>query len=404
MATSQIRKCCIIAFLALVINGVGTIRAEEPDTLRSRNNFVYSGSFQAGRVQSSNLFWKKMNATDEEAGEFAALSFQILRQTTGKRLWEQYYRYPRYGVGLYVARFFNNKYLSTPIAIYGAYKAPIKQWNKLSLNYNAGFGVTLNWESFNPSESNYNISLGAELTSYINAGLFLSYEISPRFDLSLGYNFTHFSNGAMKIPNFGLNTSAPEITLEYRINRFEPPKIKPMIPPYIKNTSIDFSFYGGEKNVIYPECDLDTATTFNGIFYPVFGLNAIIYRQINYKSKFGIGMTVGYDGSKNAIVTLVNGKPDPDQSLRKENITLSIYPSYELVFNRISLFAQPSFYIIKHQTTYSRPTFFTRVGAKYKLYENLYAGLGLHSYNYHIADFVEWTIGYQIPLSKKPRK
>lgn len=402
MSIFQIKKIHVITILILIFNGIDTISAEESDTLSNKNTFVYSGFFEGGRVQSSNIFWKQMNATDEELGEFTALSFQILKQTTGEKLWEQYYRYPRYGVGIYLARFFNNKYLSTPIAIYGAYKAPLKKWDKLSLNYVAGFGVTLNWESFNPTESNYNISLGAELSSYINAGLFLSYEISPHFDLGLGYSFTHFSNGAMKIPNFGLNTSSPRISLEYRINRFEPPKIKSIIPPYIRNTVIDFSVYGGEKNVIYPECDIDTAATFNGIYYPVFGLNTVLYRQVNYKSRFGIGMTLGYDGTKNAIVSINEGKPDPDQSLRKENITLSIYPSYELVFNKISLYAQPNFYLIKHQTTYKRPTFFTRVGVKYHFGENLYVGLGLHSYNYHVADFVEWTIGYQIPFSKKP--
>jgi len=401
MSVFKIIKCYMITFLALILSEISTIRAEEQDTLNKKNNFIYSGFLQDGRIMSSNRFLKQMNATDEELGEFTAVSFQLLKQTTGKSLWEQYYRYPQYGVGFYAARFFHNKYLSVPVALYGTYKAPIKKWDKLSLNYNAGLGLTFNWESFNPAESNYNISLGAELSSYIDAGVFLSYEISPHLDLGFGYSFTHFSNGAMRIPNYGLNTLAPRISLEYRISRFEPPKAKSVIPPYIKKTSIDFSFYGGEKNVIYPECNTDTATIFNGIYYPVFGLNVILYRQISYKSKIGIGMTVGYDGSKNSVVSLVRDMPVPDQSFRKENVTLSIYPSYEQVFEKISLFAQPSFYIIKHQTTYPRPTFFARIGFKYQLVENIYTGLSLHSYNFHKSDFIEWTIGYQMPLSKR---
>ncbi|HEY5499453.1 MAG TPA: acyloxyacyl hydrolase [Bacteroidales bacterium] len=394
-------NCWMITFLFLALNGLNTLKAETKDTITKKNNFVYSVYYQSGSVQSSNPFLKKLNATDEELGEFRTVSFSVLKQTTGKKLWEQYYNYPRYGVGINVSRFFNNNYLSTPIAIHGAYEAPIKRWNKLSLNYEAAFGMTLNWESFNKAEKNYNISIGAAVTSYINAGLFLSYEISPHFDLGFGYGFTHYSNGAMKIPNFGLNTLAPKISLEYVINRFDPPKTKLFIPPYIKNTTIEFSFYGGEKNVIYPEINLDTATSFNGIYYPVFGLNAVLYRQINYKSKIGLGLSVGYDGSKNAVVSLKNGNPYPDQSLRKENVLLSIYPSYELVFDKISLYVQPSFYLIKNQTTYQRPTFFTRVGVKYRLWDNLYTGIGLHSYNVHKADFLEWTVGYQIPVSKK---
>jgi len=390
-----------MVFFSLILNGVNTIRAEEPDTLINNNNLIFSGSLQSGRVLSTNYFLKLFNASNEENSEFVALSFQVLKQMTGNNLWEQKYRYPLCGVGIYVARFFNYNYLSTPVSIYGAYKAPIKRWNKLSLNYDAGIGLAFNWESYNPTEGNYNISFGSELSSYIDAGLFLSYEISPHFDLGLGYNFSHFSNGAMKIPNSGLNILAPKISLEYRINRFEPPKTKPEIPTYIKNSSIDLSFYGGEKSVFYPESDLDTARTFDGLYYPVFGINAILNRQINYKSKVGIGMTLGYDGSKNSIITLVNGKPNHDQSLRKENITLCLLTSYELVFDKLSFYAQPSLYIIKHETTYKRPSFFGQIGIKYQLGENLFAGLGLHSYKFHHADFLEWTIGYHIPLLKK---
>jgi len=404
MRPFQMTKCYIIAFIVLVISDINKISAEEKDTIDTKKYVVYTGFFESGRVQSSNQFLKKLNATGEELGEFTALSFQILKQTTGKELWEQYYQYPKYGIGIYGARFFQNNYLSTPIALYGTYEAPLKKWNKLSLNYNAGFGVTFNWESYNPVENNQNISLGAVLTSYIDAGLSLSYEISPHFDFGVGYSFTHFSNGAMKIPNFGLNTMAPRFSLKYIVNRFESPKVKPIFPPYIQNTTLDLSVYGGEKNVIYPDQNIDTASVFNGLYYPVFGINAILYRQINYKSKIGIGMTMSYDGTKNAVVDVVRGLPDPDQSLRKENITLSIYPSYELVFNKIALFAQPSFYIIKHQTTYMRPLFYARVGFKYQLSNNLYTGLALHSYNAHKADHIEWTMGYRIPLSKMSDK
>jgi len=400
----QMTKYCIITFIVLFISGINKIKAENKDTLNTNKNLVYSVFFESGRVQSSNLFLKKLNATGEDLGEFTALSFQILKQTTGKKLWEQYYNYPKYGIGLYGARFFQKNNLSTPIALYGTYEAPLKKWNKLSLNYNGGFGVTFNWESYNPAENNQNISLGAFLTSYIDAGLSLSYEISPHFDFGVGYSFTHFSNGAMKIPNFGLNTMAPRFSLKYIINRFEPPKVKPVIPPYIQNTSLDLSVYGGEKNVIYPDQNIDTASVFNGLYYPIFGINAILYRQINYKSRIGIGMTMSYDGTKNAVVEMVKGLPDPDQSLRKDNITLSIYPSYELVFNRIALFAQPSFYILKHQTTYMRPLFYVRVGFKYQLSKNIYTGLALHSFNAHKADHIEWTIGYQIPLTKMSDK
>jgi hypothetical protein len=383
--------------MLLIIAGIGQLHAEAPDSAKSYR-YLYSSFLEAGRVQTSNVFLQQNSANNEEFGEFTAFSFRIMKQTTGKKLWEKYYNYPSYGVGIFFAKFFEKTYLSTPISIYGTYKQVLYKWDKLNLNYNAGFGVTLNWESYNPTEYNYNISIGATLTSYINAGMYLTYELSPTIDLGLGYSFTHFSNGAMKIPNFGLNTSVPRITVDYIPHRFTPPKIKAQIPRYERKTFVNLSVYGGEKNVLYPEADMDTTTQFYGISYPVFGVNAIIYRQLGYISRVGIGFTLGYDGSKNSSVQLENGKPDPNQHLKGSNITLSIYPSYEWVFNKVSLFAQPSFYLIKNQTTYQRPTFFTRVGINYRILPNTYMGIGLHSYNYHIADFLEWTVGHQFPL------
>lgn len=397
MSAFPIRKSYIFTFLALVLGGMTSIRAEEQDTLNKKNNLVYAGFLQGGRVKSNNPFLLR-NPDDKELGEFTALSFQLLRQTTGKSCWEQYYRYPRYGLGVIVSRFFHNEYLCTPITIYSVFQAPLIQWKKLSLNYETGIGLTFNWKSYNPAEGNYNISLGAPLTSYIDGAISLRYELTPHFDLGIGYSFTHFSNGAMKIPNFGINIYSPRISINYQINRFEPPLKKPVIPPLIKNTTLDISIYGGEKNVIYPECNVDTATEFNGIYYPEFGISTIIYRQLNYKLKVGIGMTLGYDGSKNSIVTLKNGRPDPDQSLRKENITFCIFPSFDLDFDKISAYAQPSFYLIKNETTYPRPDFFIRVGINYKLSEHLYIGPGLRSYRFHNADFIEWTVGYKMPL------
>lgn len=395
--SKNITKVIFVSF-AFILSSFSLINAEENDTLSIKNNTVYSGFFQEGTIIPTNTFLRLMNINNEEFSEFDALSFQITKQTYGKESWEQYFGYPTYGIGIFVARFYNSKYLSLPISVYGVFKAPIKRWDNLSLNYNAGFGFTANWESFNPAENNYNISFGTTLSTYIDFGISLNYKISSHVDLGAGFSLTHFSNGAMKVPNSGLNTLAPKISLDYYVNRLDHPKIKPSLTPCIKNTYLDFSIYGGEKSVYYPDINTDTTSVFDGLYYPVFGLNTIINRQISHKSLVGFGMTLGYDGTKNAVVNMIEGKPKTDLSYRKENITLAIYPSYELLIHQLSFYVQPCFYIIKHQTTYKRPTFFARIGLKYHFKDNLYATLGLHAYNFSHADFLEWTIGYRIPF------
>jgi hypothetical protein len=372
--------------------------AEKPDTLKISRNLIFSGYAQYGDVLATNPYLKTASSLANATNEFAAISFQLLKQTTGEKLWEQKFGFPRYGIGIYSATFFNNNQFGTPIALYGVFKAPFKRWNKFSLNYEAGFGFTFNWESFNPSENNYNISMGAAESVFIDLGANLCYELSPHFDLGFGYSFTHFSNGALKSPNFGLNTFSPKISIEYRINRFKPQLSNQPIPSYIKNTSIDFSIFGGAKNVIFKGNNVDTITKYKGVYYPVYGFTTVINRQVNYKSKLGFGMALSYDGSYNSTIFVDNGELEPTEGFHGSKLSLSIFPSYELVINKLSVVIQPGFYVFRKKSTNKEPASYQRLGLHYQLGTNLFAGICLRAYSYHVSNFIEWTLGYRLAL------
>jgi hypothetical protein len=398
-----ILKLAICFFLLWLFN-FNMVKAEKADTLKIKKSFVVSGYAQYGEVLATNPYLKQANTLNNATNEFAALSFQLLKQTTGAKVWEQKFGYPRYGFGIYSASFFNNNLFGTPIALYGVFKAPFKRWNKFSLNYEAGFGFTFNWEAFNPSENNFNISLGADQSVFIDLGANLSYELSPHFDLGFGYSFTHFSNGALKSPNFGLNTFSPKISLEYRINGFNPHLSQQSISPFIKNTSIDFSIFGGAKNVIYKGNDVDTITKYKGVYYPIYGFTTVINRQVNYKSKLGVGMSLSYDGSYNSTVFVDNGELEPTEGFHGNKLSLSIFPSYELIINKLSVVIQPGFYVFRKHSSNKEPATYQRLGLHYQFGSNLFAGINLRAYNYHVSDFIEWTIGYRLDLQKKADK
>ncbi|MHB9140716.1 MAG: acyloxyacyl hydrolase [Paludibacter sp.] len=376
--------------------------AQNHDSLQIKKNYLISGFVQYGKILATNAFLRKTFLNENAVEEFAAFSLQFMKQTTGKKKWEQAYGFPRYGLGVYSASFFNKNGLGNPIAVYGIFKAPFYRWNKLSLNYEAGFGYTFNWESFSLIENNYNPSFGAEQSFFIDLGVSLEYQISRHYDLSLGYDFTHFSNGALKSPNSGLNIYSPKLSLNYRLNPFNPEQLKKPIFPYIKNTTIDFLVFGGTKNVIYLNSNaVDTTTKYLGVYYPVYGLSAVINRQLDYKSKVGIGIGLSYDGSNNSTVIVNNGKLEPQVGFQANRLALSIFASYELVIDQLSLVVQPGFYILRYQTTNLKPIAYQRLGLQYQFRKCLFAGLFLHAYNYHISDYLEWTLGYRISIPKK---
>jgi hypothetical protein len=351
--------------------------------------------YQNGYVFATNDFLRGNNVEAEKINAFQAFSLKYSKQTTGKHQWEQKFNYPNWGIGIYIADFYNPEEIGNPIALFGYFNAPFIRWDKLSFNYEIGFGATFNWKSFNPISNQYNVAIGAGESFLIDAGLNLSYPIFKHFDLIAGFSFTHFSNGAIKKPNYGINTLAPKLSLKYNIDQnisFEQhsyPKFKP-------EDEFLISVFGGVKNVVYDSLNIDLAEKYEGIFFGVFGISATYNKQISFKSKIGLGMTFSYDGSLDAQLAIEDGDLEQVNGPIGNKLQVSIYPSYELVVNKLSLILQPAFYLYRKKLKNQSPTFHQRIGLKYHFTKNLFIGITLRDYAFHVSDYIEWNVGYRI--------
>jgi hypothetical protein len=47
---------------------------------------------------------------------------------------------------------------------------------------------------------------------------------------------------------------------------------------------------------------------------------------------------------------------------------------------------------------------YQRIGLKYHIFENIFAGINVRAYDFSIADYIEWNIGYRIKWQKSYRK
>lgn len=368
-------------------------------TEKQKNNFLNNlsvgGMYQNGYVFPTNDFIKGYNAEKDTIDAFQSFSLKFSKQTTGENQWEQLFNYPNWGIGISVYDFYNPEEIGTPVALYGFFNAPFKRWDKLSLNYELGFGATFNWKSFDPITNKYNIAIGAEQSFLIDAGLNLQYNLTRHLDFEAGFSLTHFSNGALKSPNKGLNTIAPKISLKYNFDDC-PIFKKQEIPVYNKENEWLVSIFGGTKNVIFDSVSIDVIEKFEGLNFPVFGLSTAFNRQVGYKTKIGIGMTYTYNGSVNAQVAVDNNELEIINNNFSEKLQISIYPSYELVVDRISIILQPAFYIYRKKLKNQTPVFHQRIGIKYHFTNNFFAGITLRDYEFHVSDFIEWNLGYRL--------
>ncbi len=377
----------------------------KPDTTRvaagsASPKFALQAMYQNGYVFASNPFLKGVNAESVRINSFQAFSLKLSLQTTGKKSWEQSYNYPQYGMGLYMADFFKHREIGVPFGLYGFFNAPFKRWNRLVFNYELGFGATFNWKSFNPVTNQYNVSIGAGEAFLIDAGLNLQYRLFKRVEVQFGFSLTHFSNGALKEPNFGFNTIAPKLSIKYNFYDL-PDFISHPIPKYSPSGEWLFALYGGAKNVIFDSLNAALLEKYEGVYYPVFGFSVTFNRQLNYKSKIGVGITLTYDGAVNAQAAVDAGEVETAGGKFGDKILVSIYPSYELVIHKVSVILQPAFYLYRKKLLNQSPVFHQRVGLKYHVTDHIFLGITLVAYKFHISDFIEWNIGYRLNWSSK---
>jgi hypothetical protein len=390
--------------IIIILNNIycNTLNANVLQTSDTTWKDIYITSlayYQQGRVLPTNAFVDGNNLRHLPINYYYAASIQLFRQTTGDKLWEQLYRYPRYGIGFYSVRFDDTRELGSPSAIYGVLDIPVIRWNNLSFNLDFGLGLTFNWES--SGEDKYNIALGAEESTYIDAGPSVEYNFKNGLLLDIGASFTHFSNGDLKKPNYGINNFGTKISLGYNFFKTEKAFKQIEVPEFIKRSDVELMFLTGWENILYNGNDVDSATKNKGVYYPSIGFSATFNRQVSYKSKFGVGIMLGYMGAANSSIDVINGKLEDNDASFREGFELSIFPSYELIINRLTLLIQPGFYVYRAKYEGRTPTAYQRVGIKYDVYKDISIGINLRAYDYNVSDYIEWTLGYRLPVIRR---
>lgn len=245
-------------------------------------------------LQGENERWEPIRSS------FAAhlkYSFQFRPNTCADRIYGGAYQ----GFGLAATTFGDKKQLGDPISFYMFQGARIVRFiPSLSLNYEWNFGLSVGWKPYDNDYNSYNGAVGSRMNAYINAGIYLNWTFSRYFDLIIGGDFTHFSNGNTKFPNAGINTAGAKIGLVYNMNRdakdVAGALFRPVVPRFPRHISYDLVLFGSwrRKGVYWGEKQIASPGS-----YPVAGFNFAPMYNLGYKIRVGASLDGVYDGSAN---------------------------------------------------------------------------------------------------------
>ncbi|AZA60754.1 hypothetical protein EG340_06745 [Chryseobacterium indoltheticum] len=379
--------------------------SQELDTVR-RSNLQGSVSMQFGKFLGTNDYLKELKHR-----EFIGASAELTVQTDGSQEWHKRFGRPYYGGGIVAFDFLKNSDMGRPFAIYGTFGGAIKETSTHSWNYNTSGGFAFNWTPFDQEKGYLNQTFGSSVSVYISFGANYKYYLSKHLDLGLGLNFTHFSNGALKLPNKGMNTFNSQLSLTYHFDerQFAP---KDTLSVFDKYSTLDVNVFGGVRHSIFygkdegfSYDDVDLIDKFKGRYYENLGIETVYHRQVTYKSSLGLGIGLMYDEDYNhKFYQDENGKIQTTKRFQNDQLLLNIFPSYRLSISKFAIQIQPGFYLFKKpiDKRYDKTIFYQRVGFQYTIGKNLLIGIGLRSFIFHKADYIEWRLGYRIFNKKNP--
>ncbi len=155
-------------------------------------------------------------------GLSTGFDINVTWQTHGLKKWHQFQNYPKIGGGLMVFKLGERDTMGNAYGIHYNITIPLIKKKNFGLDFQFASGFALLDRPFNRISNPNNNAIGSKLNVIAHMKFISDYQIRPNLKLNFGGSFTHFSNGAAQLPNFGINIGSAMLGLTYTPNPVEP--------------------------------------------------------------------------------------------------------------------------------------------------------------------------------------
>ena len=308
------------------------------------------------------------------AGE---ISFVL--HTNGKKDWHKAFNYPTIGATLIGASVGNEKILGTFWGSYAFIEFPFLKTKHYQLSGKLGNGLALGTKVYDPQTDPKNSVVSTHLNALVCFGLQNRFTFN-RSQFAIGLDLTHFSNGAFKVPNIGINMPFLSIGYGYRFKSTEKDTTNKITLPF--------------RKILY---GLSTIYSHKEIF-PT-GLGKLPVYEISSFARYFFNHKVGCEFSLDVVSKQVILRYKPEiQKNQLDVIQVGVFAGYLLPLDKFHLVLGMGMNI---RDKYQPESFlYHRIGMRYYFENGIHLNAVLRS-NWAKADFVEWGIGYTFNYRKQ---
>lgn len=359
----------ILLFVANISNAQDSVVNDISLQLKSKNGFL-----AAHRGTMSHLAKERVTGFE----------LSLCKRLNGSNNWHESYRNPIVGATLYGSTLGNNEILGQGFGVYGFIEFPMSRNKKLFLTSHLGAGLGGVTKVFDQEKNPKNIAISSHLNALLSLGINGRWFVRPEHALVLGVDMTHFSNGASKMPNLGLNMLNISLGYAYTVKQ---QKAEAVAPIKVEKTP----FFSNWKYSVLGIVSTKEIFPTTGKSYPVYAISNILHKRFKPK----VGMEIALDFiSKQSIFGYRTYIPKTQWTV----FQVGAYAGYYLPLNRFGFVLGMGVYLKDRYD--ADDEFYHRVGMRYRFDNGLLINLVLKSH-WAKADYVEWGVGYTFNNNKK---
>ena len=249
------------------------------------------------------------------------LEFSISHRTYGKRKWERINNCPTPSINFCYSKYGDE--LGNAFSFYPGIEWAVLRRKKLNWRFKVGGGLGLATDAWT-REDTLNNYLGSRLNNFTAIQTGLNYQISKNMEIQIGGRMSHISNGAFRIPNFGINLFSGFVGVNYyplAIPKLQREKVIDKPAKRKINIGIRSSIAWSEQNLP------------NGAMHPIYTQTVYAATALKKKHLFFAGVDI----AKNNKALSGYKYTQQTGNLNWAATSSSVFAGAELLYGRVGL-------------------------------------------------------------------
>ena len=374
----KLRLLILICFFTIGLSAQkDTIRDAGPTRLYAGANVQY-GFFWTHRYNMGHLVKKHLTA------------FEIdLSKRGGKEIaTDKPYHYPFFGVAIHVIPLGNPEEMGTAIGVYPFINFPLgNRKRNFKMHFRLGYGLGYITKPFDPLNNHKNVAIGSHLNCCMSMRFNGMWKLNDNNYLEFGLGMTHFSNGASKLPNLGINLPLVDIGFHHAIFENKRPHDAYEIPDKKLVHTQEIMAERNWQFCLTLNAGFNDTDPPGGNRYIVLNIQSSAMRQVSRKHKWGGGLDLMYsDALKHKLAD------DGVDASFVQNMQPGAKVAYELVVGRVSFPIEMGVYIYSRYKNFV--PVFNRFAVHYLVNDHLLFNFAIKT---HLAraEYFEYGIGWR---------